>query len=61
MSDPSGSRLKNDLTPQGPSGRRVEILECTLRDGSYAVDFKFTENDTADPGGSFGQAWFSLD
>jgi 4-hydroxy 2-oxovalerate aldolase len=26
---------------------RVEILECTLRDGSYAVDFKFTENDTA--------------
>lgn len=26
---------------------RVEILECTLRDGSYAVDFKFTERDTA--------------
>jgi 4-hydroxy 2-oxovalerate aldolase len=25
---------------------RVEILECTLRDGSYAVDFKFTERDT---------------
>jgi 4-hydroxy-2-oxovalerate aldolase len=25
----------------------VEILECTLRDGSYAIDFKFTENDTA--------------
>jgi 4-hydroxy-2-oxovalerate aldolase len=29
------------------SGRQVNILECTLRDGSYAVDFKFTENDTA--------------
>jgi len=28
-----------------PAGR-VEILECTLRDGSYAVDFKFTERDT---------------
>jgi 4-hydroxy 2-oxovalerate aldolase len=26
--------------------KRVEILECTLRDGSYAVDFKFTERDT---------------
>jgi 4-hydroxy-2-oxovalerate aldolase len=25
---------------------RVEILECTLRDGSYAIDFKFTERDT---------------
>jgi len=29
-----------------PDLRRVEILECTLRDGSYAVDFKFTERDT---------------
>jgi len=28
------------------SANRVEILECTLRDGSYAVDFKFTERDT---------------
>jgi 4-hydroxy 2-oxovalerate aldolase len=25
----------------------VQILECTLRDGSYAVDFKFTAEDTA--------------
>lgn len=33
--------------PQPPdSPKRVEILECTLRDGSYAVDFKFTERDT---------------
>ncbi|MFZ0478923.1 MAG: hypothetical protein WAL71_07215 [Terriglobales bacterium] len=29
------------------SASRIEILECTLRDGSYAVDFKFTERDTA--------------
>lgn len=29
------------------SDRDVEILECTLRDGSYAVDFKFTEMDTS--------------
>jgi len=43
----SGLRVKDEGMPQGLSGRRVEILECTLRDGSYAVDFKFTENDTA--------------
>ena len=40
--------MHGDLTPQGlRPAKRVEILECTLRDGSYAVDFKFTENDTA--------------
>jgi len=27
--------------------KRIEILECTLRDGSYPVDFKFTLQDTA--------------
>lgn len=27
--------------------KRIEILECTLRDGSYPVDFKFTLRDTA--------------
>lgn len=26
---------------------RVQILECTLRDGSYAIDFQFTAKDTA--------------
>ncbi len=26
---------------------RVEILDCTLRDGSYAVNFSFTSRDTA--------------
>lgn len=25
----------------------IELLECTLRDGSYAIDFKFTYQDTA--------------
>src|SRR5271156_4319331 len=50
--------MKNDLTPQEPSGKRVEILECTLRDGSYAVDFKFTENDTAILAGVLGRLGF---
>lgn len=45
MADATGSEAKNPAMPHAlPS---VEILECTLRDGSYAVDFKFTENDTA--------------
>ena len=40
--------MSDKLTRQENSNcERVEILECTLRDGSYAVDFKFTENDTA--------------
>lgn len=37
---------------------RVEILECTLRDGSYAVDFKFTERDTAILAGVLGRLGF---
>jgi 4-hydroxy 2-oxovalerate aldolase len=44
--------------PAGPSHQRVEILECTLRDGSYAVDFKFTENDTAILAGVLGRLGF---
>lgn len=28
------------------SKRSINILDCTLRDGSYAVDFKFTAEDT---------------
>src|ERR1700677_1837157 len=32
---------KNDGSAPSPSVRQVEIMECTLRDGSYAVDFKF--------------------
>ncbi len=34
------------IAPSPNSRKRVEILECTLRDGSYAVNFKFTERDT---------------
>ena len=48
MADSLESGAQKDLKPLlRPSPQRVEILECTLRDGSYAVDFKFTENDTA--------------
>jgi len=46
MADSSASSTKKS---------RVEILECTLRDGSYAVDFKFTENDTAVLAGVLGR------
>jgi 4-hydroxy-2-oxovalerate aldolase len=44
--------------PQESSRRRVEIMECTLRDGSYAVDFKFTESDTAVLAGVLGHLGF---
>ena len=43
----NSAETRDEKTPQSLSGRRVEILECTLRDGSYAIDFKFTESDTA--------------
>jgi 4-hydroxy-2-oxovalerate aldolase len=36
----------------------VRILECTLRDGSYAVDFKFTEHDTEILAGVLGRLGF---
>jgi len=49
---------KNDGSAQSLSGRQVEIMECTLRDGSYAVDFKFTENDTAILAGVLGRLGF---
>jgi 4-hydroxy 2-oxovalerate aldolase len=42
----------------GLSSNRVEILECTLRDGSYAVDFKFTEHDTDVLTGTLGRLGF---
>jgi 4-hydroxy-2-oxovalerate aldolase len=45
------------------SAQRVEILECTLRDGSYAVDFKFTERDTevlASVLGRLGFRWIEV-
>jgi len=40
------------------SARSIEILECTLRDGSYAVDFKFTERDTSVLAGVLGKLGF---
>jgi 4-hydroxy 2-oxovalerate aldolase len=58
MSDAGSSRTEGKARPQELSGRRVEILECTLRDGSYAVDFKFTENDTAVLAGVLGRLGF---
>ncbi len=27
-------------------GHKVDVLECTLRDGSYAIDYQFTAQDT---------------
>lgn len=51
--------MSDNLSLQKLSNRkRVEILECTLRDGSYAVDFKFTENDTATLAGVLGRLGF---
>jgi 4-hydroxy 2-oxovalerate aldolase len=51
--------MSDKLPPQKiPNCERVEILECTLRDGSYAVDFKFTENDTAVLAGVLGKLGF---
>jgi 4-hydroxy 2-oxovalerate aldolase len=60
MVDPSGPRFAGVL-PQSPSCERkqVHILECTLRDGSYAVDFKFTENDTSILAGVLGRLGFA--
>jgi len=58
MTDPSGSQTEISVQPQKPSAPQVEILECTLRDGSYAVDFKFTENDTATLAGVLGRLGF---
>src|SRR5437764_760423 len=35
--------MRTDATP----GAAPIILDCTIRDGSYAIDFKFTAEDTA--------------
>ena len=39
---------------------RPTILECTLRDGSYAVSFQFTEDDTREISGSLQKLGFSM-
>jgi 4-hydroxy 2-oxovalerate aldolase/long-chain acyl-CoA synthetase len=38
----------------------VEILECTLRDGSYTVDFQFTPRDTSVIAAALENAGFNL-
>jgi len=53
----SNAARARDLFPT-LSSNRVEILECTLRDGSYAVDFKFTERDTEVLAGVLGRLGF---
>lgn len=35
------------MQPNENNNSRIEILECTLRDGSYAIDYQFTAEDTA--------------
>ncbi|HEY1658175.1 MAG TPA: hypothetical protein VGG14_07505 [Candidatus Sulfotelmatobacter sp.] len=57
MENPPASLIRQQ-SPQELSGEIVELLECTLRDGSYAVDFKFTENDTAILARVLGQLGF---
>lgn len=58
MAETAGLRISEEELRQPLAGRRVEILECTLRDGSYAIDFKFTENDTAVLAGVLGKLGF---
>ncbi len=53
MADPSRAGI--DLGLPEPMPKQVTILECTLRDGSYAVDFKFTARDTEILAGVLGQ------
>ena len=38
----------------------VTILECTVRDGSYLIDYQFTAEDTAIIAASLEQAGFEL-
>jgi len=40
--------------------KKIEILECTLRDGSYALDYQFTAEDTALIAAALENAGFRL-
>ena len=40
-------KQSGEIAAQKVRDKEVELLECTLRDGSYAIDFKFTERDTS--------------
>ncbi|MGD0986668.1 MAG: hypothetical protein ABR874_02585 [Candidatus Sulfotelmatobacter sp.] len=57
MANPPRAQTSPQASPEF-TGKRVELLECTLRDGSYAIDFKFTESDTAALAGVLGQLGF---
>jgi 4-hydroxy 2-oxovalerate aldolase len=63
---PSDGKTQGVSAPNYPlpnRAQRLEILECTLRDGSYAVDFKFTESDTevlANVLGRLGFRWIEV-
>lgn len=41
-------------------GSRIKILECTLRDGSYVIDFQFTARDTVVIAAALENAGFDL-
>ncbi len=41
-------------------GSRIKILECTLRDGSYVIEFQFTARDTAVIAAALENAGFDL-
>ncbi len=40
--------------------KKINILECTLRDGSYAIEYQFTAEDTAIIAAGLEQAGFEL-
>jgi len=40
--------------------KKIEILECTLRDGSYVIDFQFSVKDTMLIGAALENAGFNL-
>ena len=40
--------------------KNINILECTLRDGSYVIDFQFTVRDTAIIGAALENAGFDM-
>ena len=46
--------MHNDITP------KPRILECTLRDGSYSINFQFTADDTAKLVGALEHAGFDM-
>ena len=58
MEDAGSPETTRDSIQARPRHGSVNILECTLRDGSYAVDFKFTAHDTEILAGVLGRLGF---